>query len=101
MIFFLDYEKPAFQENVPDTDQKRIYNFEQLPQFRGFDISILKFADESPETIIVGYILNDTAYEDIFSILCEEIYQTAEPEKNQKQMVQLLIERLLKWHQFP
>ena len=40
--------------------------FRQLPQFRGFDISPVKFSDDSPESVIVGFILNDPAFEDVF-----------------------------------
>lgn len=98
---FLGYEKPANRRMFLIRIKKQNYTeFRQLPQFRGFDISPVKFSDDSPESVIVGFILNDPAFEDVFSTLCEDIYQTAKPEKNQKQMIRGVIERLLMWHHF-
>ena len=58
--------------------------FRELPQFRGFDVSPVNFHDDKPESLIVGFILNDPSFIDIFSTLCEDIYLTAEKETNQK-----------------
>ena len=98
---FLGYEKPANRRMFLIRIRKQNYaEFRQLPQFQGFDISPVNFHDEKPGSLIVGFILNDPVFMDIFSTLCEEIFQTAEKETDQKQMVRGVIDRLLMWHQF-
>ena len=98
---FLGYEKPANRRMFLIRIKKQNYTeFRQLPQFRGFDISPVNFQDDKPESVIVGFVLNDPAFGDIFSTLCEDIYHTADKEKNQKQMIRGVIDRLLMWHQF-
>ena len=74
--------------------------FEQLPEFRGFEISSLKFTDEKPDKIMVSLSLNDSAYSEIFSALCEDLFLTGSKEPDHKNMVQYLKERLLQWKQF-
>jgi hypothetical protein len=98
---FLGYEKPANRRMLLIRVEKHNYaEFRSLPQLRGFDISPVNFHDDNPGSLIVGFILNDPTFTDIFSTLCEDIYQTANSEKNQKQMVRGIIERLLMWHHF-
>jgi len=98
---FLGYEKPAKRRMFLIRIKKQNHpEFRQLPQFRGFDISSVNFQDDKPESIIVGFILNDPAFREIFSTLCEDIYHTIDKEKNQKQMIRGVIDRLLMWHQF-
>lgn len=74
--------------------------FEQLPDFRGFEISALKFPDEKPDTIIISLGLNDQLYSDIFSALCEDLFMIASREPDQQNMVRYIKERLLQWKQF-
>lgn len=74
--------------------------FEQLPVFRGFEISALKFPDEKPDKIIISLSLNDLSYSDIFSALCEDLFMIASRETDQPKMVRYLKERLLQWKQF-
>ena len=98
---FLGYEKPANRRMFLVGIKKQNYSeFRQLPQFRGFDISLVNFKGEKPDSVTVGFVLNDPAFMDFFSMLCEDIYQTADKEKNQKQMIRMVIDRLLMWNQF-
>jgi len=98
---FLGYEKPANRRMFLIRIKKQNYTeFRQLPQFRGFEVSPVNFHDDKPESLIVGFILNDPSFTDIFSILCEDIYQTAEKEANQKKMIRGVIGRLQMWTQF-
>jgi hypothetical protein len=98
---FLGYEKKTNQKMfLIRVNRKIVSEFQQLPQFSGFDISIINFPDEKPENVMINFSLNDFAYSEIFSTLCEDLYHTAEKEKNQKDMVRLVKERLLMWKQF-
>jgi len=99
--FFQGYEKISNRRMLLVRVDKREFNqFDQLPEFQGFDISLLKFPDETPENIMVGFSLNDTSYSEIFSALCEDLVCIACKEINQKKMVQYIKERLLLWKQF-
>ncbi|WP_321508164.1 PD-(D/E)XK motif protein [uncultured Methanoregula sp.] len=98
---FLGCEKPANRRMFLIRIEKQNYtNFTKLPQFRGFDLSPVTFQDDRPDSLTIGFILNDPAFMDVFSTLCEDIYHTADKEKNQKQMIRNVIERLLIWNQF-
>jgi len=98
---FLGYEKPANRRMFLIRITKQNFaEFRQLPRFRGFDVSPVSFPDDRPGSQIVGFILNDPAFTDVFSTLCEDIFHTAEKEKSQKQMVRGVIDRLLMWNQF-
>jgi hypothetical protein len=98
---FLGYEKPANRRIFLIRINKQNYpEFRKLPQFRGFEISLVNFHDSKPESVMVGITPNDPAFREIFSTLCEDIYHTTVMEKSQKQMIRAVIDRLLMWNQF-
>lgn len=72
----------------------------QLPEFKGFEISHLKFPDEETNKIMIGLSLNDNAYSEIFSALCEDLFLISAKQPDQKRMVQYFKERLIQWKQF-
>lgn len=99
--FFLGFEKPISRRMLlVRVNKKDLINFEQLPEFRGFEISALKFADEKPEKIMISLYLNDSGFSEIFSALCEDLFNIASKEPDQKKMVPYLRDRLLQWKQF-
>jgi hypothetical protein len=99
--FYLGFEKPTSRRMLlARVDKKDSLTFEQLPEFRGFEIFPLKFADEKPDKIMMSLSLNDNAYSEIFTALCEDLFLIASKEPDQKKMVQYLKERLLQWKQF-
>jgi hypothetical protein len=98
---FLGYEKPANRRLFLIRINKENYTeFRQLPSMQGFEISPVNLNEESQDTIIVGFILNNPVFMDIFSTLCEDIYKTVISENNPSIMVKGVINRLLMWHQF-
>lgn len=99
--FYLGFERQTSRRLLLiRTDKKDSYAFEKLPEFRGFDITALKFPDEKPDKIMIGLSLNDSTYSDIFSALCEDLFLISSKEPVPKKMLQYLIERLMQWKQF-
>jgi len=81
-------------------DKKDSHLLDPLPEFRGFDVTSLKFPDEKPGTVMISLSLNDTGYSEIFSVLCEDLFLLSIKQPDPKKMLQNFRERLLQWKQF-
>lgn len=99
--FFLGFEKSAFRRMLlVRINKKDTAVFEQLPEFRGFELIMLKFPDEEPDKIMLSLTLMDKTFSEFFSILCEDLVFVTSKEPDPKRMVELFRERLLQWKQF-
>jgi hypothetical protein len=99
--FYLGFDNPTSRRMLlVRVSKKEAFPFEQLPEFRGFEISVLKFPDEKPDKIMLSLSLNDASSSEIFSALCEDLFLISSKEPDEKKMVQYLRERLLQWKQF-
>jgi hypothetical protein len=99
--FFLGFEKPTSRRMLlVRADKKDSFAFEQLPEFRGFEISALKFPDEKPDKVMISLLLNDNSCLEIFSALCEDLFLISSREQNDKKMLLNFKERLLQWKKF-
>lgn len=98
---FLGYEKTTNQRLfILRVGRKNLNEFEQLPEFRIFQVSIDRADEGKPEKATVNFCLKNLEYSDFFSILCEDLYSTAIREINPTAMVKQLKSRLLLWKQF-
>lgn len=99
--FFLGIEQLTFRRMfLLRIDKKESPVFSLLPEFRGFEISKMTFPDEKPDKIIIGLSLNDNTYSDIFTALCEDLFQISVKQPDQKRMILYLKERLIQWKEF-
>jgi hypothetical protein len=99
--FFLGIEQTTFRRLfLLRIDKKEATPFSLLPEFRGFEISRMTFPDEKPDKIFIGLSLNDNAYSDIFSALCEDLFQISIKQPDHKRMILSLKERLIQWKKF-
>lgn len=98
---FLGIEQITFRRMFLIRIEKNEFaHFHQLPLFKGFEISQITFPDEKPDKILISLSLNDNAYSDIFSALCEDLFFVSARQLDQKRMIQAIKERLIRWKEF-
>lgn len=99
--FFLGIEQITFRRMfLIWIEKNEAALFCQLPAFKGFEVFQVTFPDEKTNKIHVSLSLNDNAYSDIFSALCEDLFFTSSRQSDQKQMVLIFKERLIQWKEF-
>jgi len=98
---FLGFEIPSNRRMFMIRVNKRnLSEFRQLPAFKGFEITTVSIPEEQNQYVTLGFILSDPVFRDIFSTLCEDIFETAIIEKTQEIMINSVKNRLLMWKQF-
>jgi hypothetical protein len=98
---FLGIEKPADRRMLLIRLKKQnVSEFRKLPVFKGFEITEVNIPDDQEKYVTLGLILNDPVFQDIFSTLCSDIFQTALGEPTQIALVRSIRNRLEMWKQF-
>jgi hypothetical protein len=73
---------------------------QNLPSFRGFDISEVRIPEDKGKFRNFGLILKDPVFEDLFTTLTEDIVNFSIAEVNEKQFFEKIRNRLESWQHF-
>ena len=73
---------------------------EQMPESRGFELTV-QLTGEEPETHAT-FVLSSTdrMFNEVFSAMAENLYQSLRECQNDRQIVSIFLERLLQWQDF-
>jgi hypothetical protein len=98
---FLGVEKPTNKRMlIFRTQKKYAAEFQNLPSFKGFDISKVHFPEDREQFQTYGLILKDSVFKDIFTTLAQDIVDYAGSEKNEQIFLQKIRLRLESWQHF-
>ncbi len=73
---------------------------EQIPQSRGFELTVQITGEEAHTDATFVLSTTDRMYNEIFSAMADNLFQSLQTCKEQRHIVHLFLERLVQWQQF-
>lgn len=98
---YLGFEKPSDRRMVQvKISKENVFNIHSFPKSRGVELRQSVFPEDKGHSITIELILTESQYQDIFTILSEDIVNRCIHEKSEKEMLNSFISRLETWQQF-
>lgn len=71
---------------------------EQIPESRGFDLNVYSMGEETDATFLLS--TSESIFNEVFSAMVENLYQNLKECLDERQIVHIFLECLLKWQAF-
>lgn len=98
---YLGFEKPSNRRMVlVKISKENVFNIYSFPKSRGVELRQSVFQEDKGRFVTIELILNESQYQDIFTILSEDIVNRCTHENSEKEMIRSFISRLEQWQQF-
>jgi hypothetical protein len=97
----LGFEKPNNKRMVfIKIAKENVLNSYSFPKSKGFELEQTVLPEDKGHYATIKLILNEKQYQDIFTILSEDVIKKCSLETNEKMMLKAFISRLEMWQQF-
>ncbi len=98
---YLGFEKPSNRRMVlVKISKEKVFNIYSFPKSRGVELRQTVFLEDGGHSVTIELILTENQYQDIFTILSEDIVNRCAREKSEEEMLHSFISRLEQWQQF-
>jgi hypothetical protein len=98
---YLGFEKPSNRRMIQvRVSKENILNIHSFSRSRGVKLNQTVFLEDQGQFVTIELILTEKQYQDIFTILSEDIVNRCTREKSEREMLHSFISRLEKWQQF-
>lgn len=98
---YLGFEKPGNRRMIQiKISKENILNTHSFPRSRGVELHQTVLFEDRDHSVTIELILIENQYQDIFTILSEDIVNRCTRENSEKEMIRSFISRLEQWQQF-